>query len=166
MRGPNQRALVAIGAIVFALAVSAAAQLEVGENTSLRLNGNLQAGYTADYSNDAPSDHSLSPGGNADLSGFYYNPNFLSFNTQAYYNQSRLNSTEQSVFQTTGFAGSANFFGGSHYGGSIGYSKTLNSEGGYTVPGAGSLTTKGNTQNLYAHLGPSSAGSSPGASPL
>ena len=148
MTGPNKRAMMAIGAIVLALAVSAAAQLEVGDNTSLRLNGNVQVGYSGDYSNAAPSDHGLTPGGNADLSGYYYSPNFLSFDAQTYYNQSRLNSTEQSVFQTTGFAGSAEIFGGSHYAGSIGYTKTFNSEGGYTLPGAGSLTTKGNTQNL------------------
>jgi hypothetical protein len=153
MKGAIQHAILAISASVLALAVSAVAQLEVGDNTSLRLNGNLQAGYSADYSNAAPSDHGLTPGGNADLSGFYYSPNFLSFDAQTYYNQSRLNSTEQSVFQTAGFAGSASFFGGSHYGGSIGYSKTLNSEGGYTLPGAGSLTTKGNTQNLFLSWG-------------
>ena len=153
MTGPIQRAILTVGAITMALAVSAAAQLEVGDNTSLRLNGNVQVGYSGDYSNQAPSDHSLTPGGNADLSGFYYNPNFLSFDAQTYYNQSRLNSTEQSVFQTTGLAGSANLFGGSHYAGSIGYTKTFNSEGGYTLPGAGSLTTKGNTQNLAVTWG-------------
>src|SRR5208283_715294 len=150
---PIQRAILTVGAITMALAVSAAAQLEVGDNTSLRLNGNVQVGYSGDYSNQAPSDHSLTPGGNADLSGFYYNPNFLSFDAQTYYNQSRLNSTEQSVFQTTGLAGNANLFGGSHYAGSIGYTKTFNSEGGYTLPGAGSLTTKGNTQNLAVTWG-------------
>ena len=35
----------------------------------------------------------------------------------------------------------------------IGYTKSLNSEGGYTLPGAGSLTTKGNTQNLFLNWG-------------
>ena len=153
MTGAIKRAILAISAIVLALAVPATAQLEVGENTSLRLNGNLQVGYSGDYSNVTPSDHSLTPGGNADLSGYYYNPNFLSFDAQTYYNQSRLNSTEQSVFQTTGFAGSASLFSGSHYAGSIGYSKTFNSEGGYTLPGAGSLTTKGNTQNVFLTWG-------------
>jgi len=136
-----------------ALAVSATAQLGVGENTSLRLNGNLQFGYSGDYSNAAPSDHSLTPGGNADLSGFYYSPNFLSFDAQTFYNQSRLNSTVQSAFQTTGLSGGATIFGGSHYPASIGYNKTFNSEGGYTLPGAGSLTTKGNTQNLSLNWG-------------
>lgn len=153
MKGAIKRAILAISAIVLALAVSATAQLAVGENTSLRLNGNLQVGYSGDYSNLTPSDHGLTPGGNADLSGYYYSPNFLSFDAQTYYNQSRFNSTEQSVFQTTGFAGSANLFGGSHYAGSIGYSKTLNSEGGYSLPGAGSLTTKGNTQNVFLTWG-------------
>jgi hypothetical protein len=151
-RGRIQYAIVVIGAIVLALAVSASAQLEVGE-TSLRLNGNVQAGYSADYSNQAPSDHTLTPGGNADLSGFYYNPNFLSFDAQALYNQSRLNSTDQSVFQTTGFGGAVNLFGGSHFPGTISFTKSFNSEGGYTVPGAGNLTTKGNTQNVGINWG-------------
>lgn len=153
MRGAIKRAILAIGTILLVLAVPATAQLEIGDNTSLRLNGNLQAGYTADYSNASPSDHGFTPGGNADLSGYYYNPNFLAFDVQTYYNQSRLNSTEQSVFQTTGVAGSVSLFGGSHYAGSVGYSKTFNSEGGYTLPGAGSLTTKGNTQNVFVTWG-------------
>jgi hypothetical protein len=148
MKGPSKRAILTVGAIVLALAVSAGAQLEVGENTSLRLNGNVQFGYSGDYSNAAPSDHSLTPGGNADLSGFYYSPNFLSFDAQTFYDESRLNSTVQSAFQSTGLSGGATLFGGSHYPASIGYSKSFNSEGGYTLPGAGSLTTRGNTQNL------------------
>jgi len=148
MTAPRKRTFLSISAMVLAMAVSAAAQLEVGENTSLRLNGNVELGYTGDYSNASPSDHSLTPGGNADLSGFYYNPNFLSFDAQTFYNQSRLNSTLQSVFQTTAFSGSANVFSGSHFPGSIAFSKAFNSEGGYTLPGAGSLTTRGNTQNL------------------
>ena len=147
-RGRIQRAITVIGASVVALAIPAVAQLEVGENTSLRLNGNVDVGYSADYSNQAPSDHTLSPGGNADLSGFYYNPNFLSFDAQGLYNQSRLNSTEQSLFQTTAFSGAVNLFGGSHFPGTIAYSKSFNSEGGYTLPGAGSLTTRGNNQNV------------------
>jgi hypothetical protein len=148
-----KRVILMIGASVVALAVSAAAQLEVGENTSIKLNGNLEFGYSADYSNQAPSDHTLTPGGNADLSGFYYNPNFLSFDAQVLYNQSRLNSTEQSVFQTTGFSGALNLFGGSHFPGTIAYNRSFNSEGGYTLPGAGSLTTRGNTQNLGINWG-------------
>jgi len=148
-----KRVILAMSSSILALTVSAAAQLEVGENTSLKLNGNIQAGYSADYSNVTPSDHTLTPGGNADLSGFYYNPNFLSFDAQALYNQSRLNSTEQSVFQTTGFGGAVNLFGGSHYAGSIAYNKSFNSEGGYALPGAGSLTTKGNNQNLGINWG-------------
>lgn len=147
-RGRIQRAIMAIGASLVALAIPGVAQLEVGENTSLRLNGNVDVGYSADYSNQAPSDHTLSPGGNADLSGFYYNPNFLSFDAEGLYNQSRLNSTEQSLFQTTAFSGAVNLFGGSHFPGMIAYSKSFNSEGGYTLPGAGSLTTTGNNQNV------------------
>jgi hypothetical protein len=140
-------------ALVLLLAVSARAQMEVGENTSLRLNGNVAFGYTGDYSNITPSDHGMTPGGNADLSGSYYSPNFLSFDVQPFYNQSRLNSTSQSVFQSSGVSASANIFGGSNFPGSVSYGTLYNSEGGYSLPGLGNLATSGNSQNLAVNWG-------------
>lgn len=149
----NKRATLAASALVLALAISARAQLEVGENTSLKLNGNVQAGYSGDFSNVTPSDHGFTPGGNADLSGFYYSPNFLSFDVQPFYNQSRLNSTSQSVFQSSGATASANFFGGSNFPGTINYARLYNNEAGFNLPGVGNLTTVGNSQNLGVNWG-------------
>jgi len=153
MTGWHKRAVIGIGALLLALAIPANAQLDVGENTSLRLNGNVSVGYTGDYSNLTPSDHGFTPGGNADLSGFYYSPNFLSFDVQPFYNQSRLNSTSQSVFQSSGVGASATIFGGSNFPGSVSYSKLFNDESGFIVPGVGNLATSGNSQNIAFNWG-------------
>jgi hypothetical protein len=153
MTGPNKRATLMASAAVLALVVSARAQMEIGDNTSLRLNGNVSVGYTGDYSNITPSDHGFTPGGNADLSGFYYSPNFLSFDVQPFYNQSRLNSNSQSVFQSGGVSATANIFGGSNFPGSVSFSKLYNDESGFIVPGVGNLATSGNSQNIAVNWG-------------
>jgi hypothetical protein len=145
--------MLGVSALALALVVSAQAQVGVGDNTSLNLNGTLSFGYTGDYSNLAPSDHGYTPGGNADLSGYYFSPNFLSFDVQPFYNQSRLNSTSQSVFQNSGVSASANLFGGSNFPGSVSYSKLYNSESGFSLPGVGSLTARGNSQNIAINWG-------------
>jgi len=139
--------------VVLLLAVGARAQLQIGENTSVNLNGNLSFGYTGDYSNVAGSSHGMNPGGNADLSGFYYSPGFLSFDVQPFFDQSRTNSTVQSVFQSSGVNSSVSLFSGSHFPGTVNYAKTYNSEGGFSVPGVGNFTTRGNSDNLALNWG-------------
>lgn len=134
--------------MAIALAVPARAQLQLGNDVSMKANGNISFGYTADYSNLTGSDHTLSPSGNADLNGYYYAPGFVSFDVQPFYNESRANSSYQSIFQSSGVNGSASIFSGSHFPGTVSYSKIYNSEGGLTIPGVGNLTTKGNSDNL------------------
>ena len=98
--------------------------------------------------NIAGSDHSIVGAGAADLSGFYYNPNFLSFDIQPFYNQSRLNSNFQSITAASGVNASARIFGGSDYPGSISYSTTYNGSGNFNVPGLANYTTHGNNDIL------------------
>ena len=43
------------------------------------------------------------------LTGYYYNPNFISFNVDPYYNQSRSNSTFGSVTDASGVSLSSGF---------------------------------------------------------
>jgi len=133
--------------LVLALAPCAFAQIKTGE-TSLNLTGNLSAGYSDDYSNFAGSDHSIAFGGAADLFGSYYNPNFLSFEIQPFYNQSRVNSTFQSLTASSGVSAGAQIFSGSHYPGSISFSDNLNSSGNFNVPGLANYTTHGNNDTL------------------
>jgi hypothetical protein len=129
------------------LALPAAAQLQVGEVSST-LFGNISAGYAADYGNEIQSDHGLNVGGAATASGYYYNPNFLSFNISPYYGQSRANSSYQSTTDSSGVNLSTSIFSGSHFPGSVSYAAAYNSEGQFAVPGLPNFTTHGNSDTF------------------
>lgn len=116
-------------------------------------NGSISAGYDDDYSNVAASDHGIVFGGTANLFGSYYNPKFLSFDIQPFYNQSRENSTFQSLTDSSGVNASAQFFSGSPYGGSVNYSTSFNSSGNFNVPGLADYTTHGNNNLLTLNWG-------------
>lgn len=133
--------------LILALAARAAAQVQTGE-AKLNLNGTISAGYGDDYTNTLGSDHSIMGAGVADLSGFYYNPNFLSFDVQPFYNQSRLNSSYQSMTGSSGVNARVGIFGGSNFPGAISYTTSYNSSGNFNVPGLANYTTHGNISNL------------------
>jgi len=114
----------------------------------MNLNGTVSAGYTGDYGNMIPSDHSLTVGGTGTLSGYYYNPNFLQFTVSPYLNQARDNSAFQSISNASGVNFTSSIFGGSHFPGSISYSKAYNSEGNFAVPGLANYTTHGDSDNF------------------
>ncbi len=132
---------------VLLLVLPATAQLRLGESSN-NLNGTLSTGYNADYGNLIPSSHSLSFGGTGTLSGFYYNPNFLSYTISPYVNQARDNSSFQSISDASGVNVSTSIFAGSKFPGSITYAKSYNSEGNYAIPGLANYTTHGNSDNL------------------
>jgi len=133
---------------ILLLALPAAAQLQVGDNLDLNLNGIVSVGYTDTNGSDIDSSHSLSLGGSGTLAGYYYNPNFLSFNLAPYYNQSSQNSASRSLFDTSGAEFSSNIFGGSRFPGSVTFSKSYDSEGTFGVPGVPDYTTRGNGQGF------------------
>jgi hypothetical protein len=89
------------------------------EGVSFAMDGDLSFGYNDSFGNQAPSTGNLNFGGTANVKGYYYDPKFLSFNASPYYNQSRLNSNYNSVFDSSGITASAQFFSGSHTPGSI-----------------------------------------------
>jgi hypothetical protein len=124
------------------------AQVQVGDNLNLNLNGIMSAGYNGVYGNLINSSHGLNVGGNGTLSGSYYDPNFLNFNFSPYYNQSRQNSDSRSIFNDGGFDFTSNLFSGSHFPGSVGFSKSWNSEGILNLPGLQNYTTQSSGQGL------------------
>jgi hypothetical protein len=138
--------------LVLTLAARALAQVNSGEAT-FNLNGTVSGGYTNDSSNTAGSDHSIFGAGIADFSGSYHNPNFLSFDVQPFYNQSRLNSSYQSMTAASGVNAGAKIFGGSQFPGSISYTDTFNSSGNFGVPGLANYTTHGDTDVLAVNWG-------------
>ena len=129
---------------ILLLVVPVAGQVKFGDlNTDL--NGTLSAGYSADYGNQISSAHSLGAGGTGTLSGFYYSPNFVSFTATPYLNQSRDNSTYQSISNASGVNFQSSIFSGSHFPGFISYARAYNSEGSTGIPGIANYTTHGNS---------------------
>jgi hypothetical protein len=133
---------------VIGLAFPLCAQLQIGNNLNLRLNGTLSTGYNADYGNLTSSDHSIGVGGAGTVSGSYYNPNFLSFSATPYYGQARDSSGSLSLSNSSGVTSQAQLFSGSPFPASITFSKAYDSEGSFDVPGSANYTTHGNSDSL------------------
>jgi hypothetical protein len=129
-------------------ALPAAAQYQIGETDLSQLTGIIGTGYSGAFGNQETSSHQLGLNGSATLSGFYYNPNFLSFNVTPYYDQNRANSSYRSVDNSSGVAFSSAIFTGSHFPGSVSYTRDYNSSGTFAIPGTPDLTTHGNAENL------------------
>jgi len=123
-------------------------ELSIGENTKISAGGLFTFGYDGNYGNEIPSAHGLTWGLDGKLSGYYYNPNFLSFSATPYYNQSRSDSTYQSLTGASGIDTTANFFTGSHFPGSVSYHYDRNSSGTFGLAGEPSFTTIGKGQGF------------------
>ena len=118
-------------------------ELSIGENTKLSAGGLFTFGYSGDYGDVIPSDHGLTFGVDGKLSGYYYNPNFISFTASPYYNQSRADSSYQSLTGASGVSATANLFSGSHFPGSVSYRYDRNSSGTFGLSGQPNFTTIG-----------------------
>jgi hypothetical protein len=129
-------------------ALPAAAQYDFGQTELSKLTGTVGAGYTGAFGDQLASSHQLGLNGSATLNGFYYNPNFLSFNVTPYYDENRANSTFRSVGNSTGVALSSSIFAGSHFPGSVSYARDYNKSGVFAIPGVPDVTTHGNSDNL------------------
>ena len=126
----------------------ATAQLQIGDNTKMTAGGLFTVGYAGDYGNQIQSSHGLQFGASGTINGSYYNPNFLNFSITPYYNQSRADSAYQSLTNASGVEGTANFFTGSHFPGSVSYRYDYNSTGTFGLPATPNFTTQGNGQGF------------------
>jgi hypothetical protein len=143
----------AIGLAVLVIAQVATAQqppqaLSVGENTKLNAGAMFTFGYNGAYGDEIPSTHGLNFGVDGKLNGSYYNPKFISFNAHPYYNQSRADSSYQSITGASGADASANFFTGSNFPGSFTYHYDANSTGTLGLTGQPNFTTYGKSQGF------------------
>ncbi len=141
------RHVVILVLLVLAPAAAGFAQVKAGD-ASLDLSGSVSSGYSGSYGNEGPSSHGIGFGGTGDLSGFYHSSQFFSFDVDPFYNQSRNDSSFQSITDSTGLTTSATIFGGSKYPGRFNYSNVYNTEGNYLVPGIANYRTSGNSQTL------------------
>lgn len=142
---PRNTLLLLVGILL--LALPCAAQVEIGD-TAMNLSGDIGFNYSGTI-NQGSSTHNLGLSGDASLTGSYYNPNFLNFAVRPYYNRSQSNSVFGAVTDTSGVTSSVNLFSGSHFPGSLSYSRMTNSTGEYGVQGSGiGLATNGNSQGF------------------
>ena len=133
--------------LLIVVALPAAAQVEV-EGVKMGMSGEIDMGYEGTLSNPGGSSHGLGLGGNGTLQGSYYNPNFLSFSVQPYYNRSQSNAESASVFDTGGYNGNVNLFTGSYFPGSITFNQVWDATGMFGIPGQTGLTTKDSNRNF------------------
>src|SRR5579872_3056010 len=117
--------------------------MQVGDNLHLNGGGLGTFGYSGDYGDNMPSSHGLDFGINSNINGYYNNPNFINFTMTPYYNQSRADSDFQSLTGASCFSGTANFFAGSHFPGSVSYRTDYNSTGTFGLTGQPNFTTHG-----------------------
>jgi len=128
------------------LACGARAQVTVGDDLNMNLDGSLSVGYFGANGNIIQGSHSLSVGGEADLRGNYIDPRLLNFAITPYYNLSQANSSIRSVFNASGINASTQILGGSRYPGSISFGKNWNHEGEFGIPGTVDFKTRGEDQ--------------------
>jgi hypothetical protein len=132
---------------ILLIVLPAVGQIQFGPNLHMTGAGTLSAGYTGDYGAQTPSDHGLNFGGEGSITGYYFAPSFASFTVVPYYNQSRDNSSFQSISNSSGVNSSVSLFSGTRFPASISYAKDFNSTGTYGVPGSPNFTTHGNGQS-------------------
>jgi hypothetical protein len=75
---------------ILLLALPTAAQVEVGD-TQMSLSGDIGFNYNGSI-DQGVSGHSLGFTGDANLTGSYYNPNFLNFSVRPFYDRTQSNS--------------------------------------------------------------------------
>jgi hypothetical protein len=125
------------------------AQMQVGSETQLSLQGSISAGYAGSMTNNDEDSHGLVFGGVGNLGGSVYSPQFLSFDVVPFYNQSRNNSSYQSITDSSGVTATANLFGGSQFPGYLNYSRVYNNTtNNYVIPGLANYATNGDTQTF------------------
>jgi len=130
------------------LALPAAAQLSVGDYLRTDLSGNLGFNYGGSI-DQGESSHGTGFTGNANLTGSYYNPNFLNFSVSPFYNRVQSDSTFGSLTNASGVNASVNLFNGTNFPASVSFARSYNNTGEFGVPGSSiGLATHSNTQNF------------------
>lgn len=147
-------ALAAIGiALLLACVPSAKGQETIGDNLKILMNGNLGAVYAGNFGNATGSSHSLGFGINGTLEGYYYHPQFLSFQVRPYYDRAQFNAESQNITRGTGVDGSVSLFGGSHFPGSISYGRNYNNNSEFRIAGVPSVLGNSSTSNFSVSWG-------------
>ena len=128
---------------------AAGAQVTLGENLNVTMKGELGYGYSANFGNQPnSSSHDQGINTTGDLNGYYFNPNFIAFHVRPYYDRNQSNTESQNVLGSTGIGATANFFGGSHFPGSISFGKDFSANSQFLVAGIPTVDTNSSNQSF------------------
>ena len=117
------------------------------------MSGSLGMVYAANSGNYMGSSHSLGIGVNGTMEGYYFNPQFLSFQVRPYYDRAQFNSESQEITRGTGVDGSMSLFGGSHFPGTISYGKSFNGNSEFRIAGVPSVFVDSSGSNFSVAWG-------------
>lgn len=124
------------------------AQTQIGSDLHLNGSATITAGYNGSFGQQYPSEHELDIGGNGGIGGYYYAPQFVSFDVVPYYDQSRANSSFQSITGSSGVSTDASLFTGTRFPGAISFHKDYDSTGNYGLAGTPNFTTHDNGEGF------------------
>jgi hypothetical protein len=147
-----------LGLLLGCVASANAQGISPTDKLKMLMNGNLGAVYAGTFGDYTGSSHSLGFGMNGTLEGYYFNPQFLSFQVRPYYDRSQLNTDSQSINRGTGVDGSVNIFGGSHFPGSISYGRNYNHNSEFSIAGVPAVLGDSSTSNFSIGWGALFAG--------
>jgi hypothetical protein len=108
----------------------------------------MSAGYDGQYGTDESSSHDLGLSGNLSTGGYYYNPNFLSFIANSYYDRAESNADSASLNTSKGYNVSAHVFGGSSTPGNVNLGQSWGNNGTYGIPGLVGATSTTNSRDF------------------
>src|SRR6266702_1845952 len=127
--------------------IQAPAQLTIGDNLKMKLNGSLGYGYSATFG-DSNGGHGQNLVGNGTLSGSYYNPGFISFAGRPYWDRNQSNATSGMVTHDNGIDSSMSFFSGSPFPGAISFGKSFGNTSEFGLAGSAGIETHSSGQNF------------------
>ena len=136
-----------LAGVVLLWALPMTAQISRG-GLHLTMDGQITAGYNGDFGNQESSDHSIDVSGDGSVRGYYYLPQFISFNVLPYYGRSQDNSTSQSISDSSGYTGIVNMFNGTHFPAFVSFNQQWNGTGTFGIPGITGLITKENSHQV------------------
>ena len=145
MTPPSAGWLVLIGLLCVG---SAQAQIVIGDNLQLKMNGSLGAGYSATFG-DSGSAHSQNIVGSGAITGSYHNPGFISFAVRPFWDRAKSNNDSGAINRDSGLDSSVSLFGGSNMPLSFSYGKAFGSTNEFGgLAGVGGLETHGTGQSM------------------
>ena len=110
--------------------------------------GIVGAGYDASSGTNQTASHDIGINVSGELTGYYFNPRFLSFSVLPSYNRSSSNSGSSSLTNASDIDTNVQLFTGSQFPGAVSYNKAFDSTGTFGLPGVQSFVTHGDTSSF------------------